>query len=136
MPVGGLERYSGLQGGGFVELGKDSHVKRVGDTPFFGKIVKWHVSNLSKTDAKQQTINRTVRQDFFVALQTANREIAQKYAQELVGDGMQGKPLSARRVREIVAEVDDWVRLTPEALQAWRERLDALRADGRGEIIN
>ena len=36
----------------------------------------------------------------------------------------------------VVREVTDWVRLTPEALQAWRERLAALHADGRGEIIN
>ena len=36
----------------------------------------------------------------------------------------------------VVREVTDWVRLTPEALQAWRERLSALHADGRGEIIN
>jgi rifampin ADP-ribosylating transferase len=36
----------------------------------------------------------------------------------------------------VVGEVTDWTRLTPEALQAWRERLATLRADERGEIIN
>ena len=36
----------------------------------------------------------------------------------------------------IIAEVADWPRLTPEALQAWRDRLSAIRADERGEIIN
>ena len=36
----------------------------------------------------------------------------------------------------IVGEIDDWTRLTPEALQTWRERLAALRADERAEIIN
>jgi hypothetical protein len=36
----------------------------------------------------------------------------------------------------VVGEVTDWTPLTPEALQAWRERLAALRADERGEIIN
>lgn len=36
----------------------------------------------------------------------------------------------------IVGEVTDWTRLTPDALAAWRERLAALRADERGEIIN
>ncbi|GAA1517312.1 rifampin ADP-ribosylating transferase [Agromyces terreus] len=37
---------------------------------------------------------------------------------------------------EVVGEVDDWERLTPEALRAWRERLAELREDERGEIIN
>jgi len=36
----------------------------------------------------------------------------------------------------VVAEVDDWTRLTPEALQDWRDRLAAVLADERGEIIN
>ena len=36
----------------------------------------------------------------------------------------------------VIAEVTDWARLTPEALQMWRDRLSALRADERGEIIN
>ncbi|MFH8248868.1 NAD(+)--rifampin ADP-ribosyltransferase [Microbacterium sp. B2969] len=36
----------------------------------------------------------------------------------------------------VVGEVSDWTRLTPEALQTWRDRLAALRADERGEIIN
>ena len=36
----------------------------------------------------------------------------------------------------VVGEVTDWTRLTPEALQAWRQRLAALAADERGEIIN
>lgn len=36
----------------------------------------------------------------------------------------------------VVSEITNWKRLTPEALQAWRERLTALRADKRGEIIN
>ncbi len=36
----------------------------------------------------------------------------------------------------VVGEVTDWTRLTPEALQAWRDRLAAIRADDRAEIIN
>lgn len=36
----------------------------------------------------------------------------------------------------IVREITDWTRLTPEALQMWRDRLAAVRADERGEIIN
>ncbi|MER6975010.1 NAD(+)--rifampin ADP-ribosyltransferase [Nocardioides sp. NPDC000445] len=36
----------------------------------------------------------------------------------------------------IVSEVHDWTRLTPEALQMWRDRLAAIRTDERAEIIN
>ena len=36
----------------------------------------------------------------------------------------------------VVAEIDDWTRLTPEALQDWRDRLASLLSDERGEIIN
>ena len=36
----------------------------------------------------------------------------------------------------VVGEFTDWTRLTPEALQAWRDRLAELSADERGEIIN
>src|SRR5690349_3255144 len=36
----------------------------------------------------------------------------------------------------VIGEVTDWTRLTPGELQAWRERLTALRPDERGEIIN
>ncbi|MGN8025388.1 NAD(+)--rifampin ADP-ribosyltransferase [Microbacterium sp. 22242] len=36
----------------------------------------------------------------------------------------------------VIEEDHDWTRLTPEALQEWRDRLAALRADERGEIIN
>jgi rifampin ADP-ribosyltransferase len=36
----------------------------------------------------------------------------------------------------VVGEVEDWPRLTPEALQAWRDRLAALLHEERGEIIN
>ena len=36
----------------------------------------------------------------------------------------------------IVGEITDWTRLTPEALQLWRERLAVLLSDERGEIIN
>ena len=50
-----------------------------------------------------------------------------------------GNPTRSYRSTEplrVVAEVEDWPRLTPEALQGWRDRLDALLADERGEIIN
>ena len=50
-----------------------------------------------------------------------------------------GNPTRSYRSTEplrVVAEVDDWPRLSPEALQQWRDRLAALRADERGEIIN
>lgn len=36
----------------------------------------------------------------------------------------------------VVGEVTDWTRLTPEALQTWKERLSTILADERGEIIN
>lgn len=36
----------------------------------------------------------------------------------------------------VIGEITDWTRLTPDALQAWRDRLAVLRAEERGEIIN
>lgn len=36
----------------------------------------------------------------------------------------------------VVGEIVHWTRLTPEALQVWRERLTALLSSERGEIIN
>jgi hypothetical protein len=36
----------------------------------------------------------------------------------------------------IVGEITEWARLTPEQLQAWRERLSVLLSSERGEIIN
>jgi hypothetical protein len=36
----------------------------------------------------------------------------------------------------VVGEITDWTHQTPEALQAWRERLAALSADERGDILN
>jgi len=50
-----------------------------------------------------------------------------------------GNPTRSYRSRaplRVVGEVTGWTRQTPEALQAWRERLAALRADERGEILN
>jgi len=50
-----------------------------------------------------------------------------------------GNPTRSYRTRDplrIVGEVTDWLRLTPEALQAWRDRLAAIREDERGAIIN
>jgi hypothetical protein len=50
-----------------------------------------------------------------------------------------GNPTRSYRSRDplrVVTEVTDWTRLSPEALQAWRDRLTAIREDARGEIIN
>jgi rifampin ADP-ribosylating transferase len=50
-----------------------------------------------------------------------------------------GNPTRSYRSGEplrIVGELTDWTRLTPAALQAWRDRLAAIREDQRGEIIN
>lgn len=50
-----------------------------------------------------------------------------------------GNPTRSYRSTEplrVIAEVDDWPRLTPEALQEWRDRLATLRAEERDEIIN
>ena len=37
---------------------------------------------------------------------------------------------------KVVGEITDWTRQNPEALEAWRDRLAAIRADERAEIIN
>ena len=50
-----------------------------------------------------------------------------------------GNPTRSYRSRmplRVLAEVTEWPRLTPEARQAWRERVTALLASERGEIIN
>ncbi|MFJ4335726.1 NAD(+)--rifampin ADP-ribosyltransferase [Streptomyces sp. NPDC088935] len=50
-----------------------------------------------------------------------------------------GNPTRSYRSTEplrVVGEVTDWTRQTPEALQVWRERLAAMRQEGRAEIIN
>ena len=50
-----------------------------------------------------------------------------------------GNPTRSYRSQEplrVVGEVFDWSRLTPEALQTWRDRLDAILEDEHGEIIN
>ena len=50
-----------------------------------------------------------------------------------------GNPTRSYRSRaplRVLGEVTEWTRLTPEALQAWRERLTALLSSERGEIIN
>jgi rifampin ADP-ribosylating transferase len=50
-----------------------------------------------------------------------------------------GNPTRSYRSSEpvrVVAEVHDWPRSSPEDLQAWRDRLAALLADERAEIIN
>ena len=49
-----------------------------------------------------------------------------------------GNPTRSYRSRDpvrIVREVTEWTRLTPEALQEWRDRLAAILADD-GEILN
>jgi hypothetical protein len=50
-----------------------------------------------------------------------------------------GNPTRSYRSKaplKIVGELTDWVRLTPEELQKWHERLANLKADPRAEIIN
>ena len=50
-----------------------------------------------------------------------------------------GNPTRSYRSKaplRIVSEVHDWTRLTPEALQMWRDRLAAIWTDDRAEIIN
>jgi rifampin ADP-ribosylating transferase len=50
-----------------------------------------------------------------------------------------GNPTRSYRTAEplrVVGEVTDWTRLSPEALQAWRERLRQILDEERGEIIN
>lgn len=50
-----------------------------------------------------------------------------------------GNPTRSYRTSEplrVVEEITDWTRLTPEALQAWRDRLATLLSDERAEIIN
>ena len=50
-----------------------------------------------------------------------------------------GNPTRSYRTAEpleVVGEVTDWTRQTPEALQAWRDRLRQILDEERGEIIN
>ena len=50
-----------------------------------------------------------------------------------------GNPTRSYRSAEplrVLGEVYGWTRLTPEALQAWRERLQVLLSDERARIIN
>lgn len=133
--VGGLGRYGNVRGGGFVELRPrdddrpgETRVKQQGARPFFGKIVTAFKSLTSRTSSVDRQMNREVRKDFLDSLAQANRGVAAKYAERLIGDGRGSKPLSARLVRQILDEVD-------QAKQTWntaaRDRvgIPALRAE-------
>jgi len=51
----------------------------------------------------------------------------------------QGNPTRSYRSQaplKIIGEVTDWVRLTPEELQQWQERIANLKADSSAKIIN
>jgi len=50
-----------------------------------------------------------------------------------------GNPTRSYRSREplkIVGEVADWVRLAPEELKKWREKIADIKTDSKAEIIN
>lgn len=50
-----------------------------------------------------------------------------------------GNPTRSYRSREplrVLSEVTGWTRLTPDQLQAWRDRLAVLLAHDGGQIIN
>ncbi len=50
-----------------------------------------------------------------------------------------GNPTRSYRSKsplKIVGEVTNWIRLTPEELQSWRERIAKINADPNAEIIN
>jgi hypothetical protein len=50
-----------------------------------------------------------------------------------------GNPTRSYRSRaplRVLGELTEWTRLTPEALQGWRERLTTLLSSERGVIIN
>ncbi|UJP09894.1 NAD(+)--rifampin ADP-ribosyltransferase [Microbacterium sp. KUDC0406] len=50
-----------------------------------------------------------------------------------------GNPTRSYRSTEplrVLAIVEDWTRLTPEALQTWHDNLARVRAEGGGQIIN
>lgn len=50
-----------------------------------------------------------------------------------------GNPTRSYRSTEpvrVTSEITDWPRLSPDELQVWRDRLAAMRADERDEIIN
>ena len=50
-----------------------------------------------------------------------------------------GNPTRSYRSRDplrVCGELSEWARLTPEELQAWRERLSVLLSSEHGEIIN
>jgi rifampin ADP-ribosylating transferase len=98
---------------------------------------------------------------YFTAL-VAGAGLAAELAVELAGDGeprvylveptgsfendpnvtdkkFPGNPTRSYRTSEpllVAAEVHDWPRLSQEELGAWRDRLRALLADERAEIIN
>ncbi len=50
-----------------------------------------------------------------------------------------GNPTRSYRSRtplKVLGEINQWTRLTPEALQVWIERLAVLLSNGGGEILN
>ncbi|GAC68266.1 NAD(+)--rifampin ADP-ribosyltransferase [Gordonia soli] len=50
-----------------------------------------------------------------------------------------GNPTRSFRSRaplRVVREIDDWARLSPAALQMWRDRLATIRAGNHGDILN
>ncbi len=132
--------------------------------PFFhGTIADLRVGDLLKAGYRSNYRPEVVMNHIYFTARVDGAGLAAEIAAELAGGGavprvyaveptgafendpnvtdkkFPGNPTRSYRSSaplRVVREITDWTRLTPEALQMWRERLIAVPPDKRGEIIN
>ena len=132
--------------------------------PFFhGTIADLRVGDLLKAGYRSNYRPEVVMNHIYFTARVDGAGLAAEIAAELAGGGavprvyaveptgtfendpnvtdkkFPGNPTRSYRSSaplRVIGEITDWTRLTPEALQMWRERLIAVPSDKRGEIIN
>ncbi|MFK4811743.1 NAD(+)--rifampin ADP-ribosyltransferase [Devosia sp. ZW T5_3] len=132
--------------------------------PFFhGTIADLRVGDLLKAGYRSNYRPEVVMNHIYFTARVDGAGLAAEIAAELAGGGavprvyaveptgtfendpnvtdkkFPGNPTRSYRSSaplRVVGEITDWTKLTPEALQMWRERLIAVPPDKRGEIIN
>ncbi|WP_390888826.1 NAD(+)--rifampin ADP-ribosyltransferase [Devosia neptuniae] len=132
--------------------------------PFFhGTIADLRVGDLLKAGYRSNYRPEVVMNHIYFTARVDGAGLAAEIAAELAGGGavprvyaveptgafendpnvtdkkFPGNPTRSYRSSaplKVIREITEWTRLTPEALQMWRERLIAVPPDKRGEIIN